>query len=74
MSKVLFDYSKLSGRIKEKFGSQKAFAEQLGISEGSLSMKMAGNYYFNQAEIEKASRLLELEPGTVSTYFFTQKV
>ena len=74
MERVTFDYSKLAGKIREKFGTQKAFAEALGISEGTLSMKMVGSYYFTQAEMEKAIRLLDIEAGTVSEYFFTVKV
>ena len=74
MERIFFDYSKLSGRIKEKFGSQKAFAEALGVSEVTLSNKMTGYYYFTQAEIKNASRLLDLEPGTITDYFFTLKV
>lgn len=74
MEKIFFDYSKLSGRIKEKYGSQKAFSDVLGISEGTLSNKMNGIYYFSQAEIEKATKLLDLDPGSVSDYFFTQRV
>lgn len=74
MKKVFFDYSKLAGRIREKFGTQKVFAEKMGMSEGTVSMKLSNYYYFSQAEIEKAIKLLDLEPGTVTEYFFTVKV
>lgn len=74
MEKLFFDYSKLAGRIREKFGTQKAFAKKLGISEGSLSLKMTNYTYFSQPEIKKAVQLLELEPGTVTEYFFTPRV
>lgn len=74
MEKLFFDYSKLAGRIREKYGTQKAFARKLGISEGSLSLKMTGYHYFSQAEIGKAVKLLDLEPGSVTDYFFTVKV
>lgn len=74
MEKLFFDYSKLAGKIKEQFGSQKEFAGALGISETTLSCKMNNIYYFTQAEIKSASKLLKLEPGTVSEYFFTLKV
>ena len=74
MERITFDYSKLAGRIKEKFGSQKAFSEALGVTEATLSNKMTGIYYFTQAEIDKSIRLLDLEPGTVTAYFFTQRV
>ena len=74
MERLFFDYSKLSGRIKEKFGSQKVFSDALGISETALSNKMNGIYYFTQAEIEKSIALLGLEQGSVTDYFFTRKV
>ena len=72
--KLFFDYSKLSGRIKEKYGSQKAFSDALGVSEATLSNKMTGIYYFSQAEIKKAIRLLDIDPCAVTEYFFTQRV
>lgn len=74
MEKLFFDYSKLAGRIREKFGTQKAFAKKLGISEGTLSLKMTNYTYFSQAEIKKAVQLLELDPGMVTDYFFTPRV
>lgn len=74
MEKVIFDYSKLLGRIKEKCGSQKEFARVLGISEGTMTAKLTGKTYFTQSEIEQSRTILDLEPGTISTYFFTEKV
>ena len=74
MEKLFFDYSKLSGRIREKFGSQKEFAKKMGISEGSMSLKLTNVHYFSQAEIRKAVQLLEVEPGAVTEYFFTPRV
>lgn len=74
MDKLNFDYSKLSGRIREKYGSQRAFAEALGITEATFSNKITGLYYFTQPEIKKSVKLLDLEPGSVTDYFFTLKV
>lgn len=74
MEKLFFDYSKLAGKIREKFGTQKEFAKELGISEGTLSLKMTNYTYFSQAEIRKAMQLLDLDPGFVTDYFFTPKV
>ena len=74
MEKLFFDYSKLSGRIKEKFGSQKAFAKALGVTDTTLSNKITGVFYFTQAEIKKSCQLLEVEPGKVTDYFCTEKV
>ena len=74
MEKIFFDYSKLIGRIHEKFGSQKAFAKALGVTAATLSNKLTGIYYFSQHEIERCIVLLEIEPGDVTEYFFTVRV
>jgi len=74
MKRILFDYSKLKGRITEKCGTQKAFAELLGITEGTLTSKLKGRTYFTQEEIFLASNILDLEPGSKTLYFFTKTV
>lgn len=35
-----YDYRKLRGRIKEKFGTQSEFSKKLGLSEVSVSNKL----------------------------------
>lgn len=74
MGKVTFDYSKLRGRIVEKCGSQKEYAKALGISESSMTSKLRGKTYFSQKEIEMSKHILDIEPGKVSSYFFTERV
>ncbi len=74
MENVVFDYNKLRGRIVEKFGTQSAFAEAMGMSNGTLSMKLASKSYFSADEIVKACELLEITSGEVSAYFFTREV
>lgn len=74
MKKVTFDYSKLKGRIKEKCDTQRKYAVALGINEGTLAAKLSNKSYFTQSEIEKSIRILNLDPGTVSSYFFTTRV
>lgn len=71
MGKIRFDYSKLRGRIVEKCGSQKAFAEKIGISECTMTSKLNGYTYFNQKDIAAAAKVLDIAPGDVSSYFFT---
>ena len=71
MEKTRFDYSKLKGRIKEKCGSQKVFAELLNVSEGTLTSKLQGYTYFTQDEIMKSTDILAIEPCEVALYFFT---
>ena len=74
MSRITFDYSKLRGRIVEKCGSQKVFAELLGVSEPTLTAKLNCKRYFTQGEILKAAGILEILPEFITAYFFTQRV
>lgn len=71
MEKIKFDYSKLKGRIIEKCGTQKAFAELLGINVSTLTSKLLGYTYFTQDEIMKSIEILEIVPSEVCIYFFT---
>ena len=72
--KISFDYSKLKGRIKEKCGLQKVFAEKLGITEATMTSKLNGDSSFTQMEICKACEILEISFDKISVYFFTQDV
>lgn len=74
MQKIQFDYSKLKGRITEKCGTQKAFAELLGITEGTLTSKLLGYTYFTQDEVFRTLYILDIEQSKVTLYFFTAKV
>lgn len=72
MEKIKFDYSKLRGRITEKCGTQKAFSELLGVTEGTLTSKLLGYTYFSQDEIYKSLEILGIEKNKVTLYFFTE--
>ena len=72
--KLAFDYSKLRGRIVEKFGTQKQFGKAMGMSEVSLTRKMTGAGNFSHREIYKAMRLLDLDGEVLAQYFFTPRV
>jgi hypothetical protein len=71
---MAFDYSKLLGRIVEKYGKQGAFAKAMNLSERSLSLKLNNHRFFDQKEISKACELLEIDDSSVHQYFFTLKV
>lgn len=71
---MAFDYSKLRGRIIEKFGSQMRFAKEMKWSERTLSLKMNCKVFWKQPEICMALNLLELSDRDVPTYFFVTKV
>lgn len=69
-----FDYSKLLGRIVEKFGSQYQFAIAIGLSERSLSLKLNNKVPWKDKEIYKASEILDINYEQIPKYFFTLKV
>ncbi len=71
---MAFDYSKLKGKIKEVFGTQKAFAKAMNISGVSLSAKLNNTVAFTQSEINKACELLGIPIEFIPVYFFTEKV
>lgn len=72
--RMAFDYSKLRGRIVEKFGTQKQFGKAMNISEASLTLKLAGTSNFTQGEIFRAMALLDLDGSVIAQYFFTPRV
>ena len=74
MEKYAFDYRKLNGRIHEICGSQKKFAESMGMSATAISNKLTNKSYFSQQQIETAKEILELKQGSISEYFFTRKI
>lgn len=68
------DFSKLRGRITEKFGTEIRFAEAMGMSARTLSLKLNGVREFKPSEIVRALELLELQTEDVGPYFFAPKV
>lgn len=71
-----YDYSKLRGRIIEKLGNLKNYAEKLGISDNTLYKKLNNIVPFNQDEIYNSINILDLDISNndIQVYFFTKKV
>jgi len=69
-----FDYSKLLGKIKERYGTQNKFAEAMGIGRTALSCKINNKAQFSQTEIKEARFLLGLKENDILEYFFNEKV
>lgn len=65
-----YDYSKLLGRITEKVGTQGKFADKMGLSERSISLKLNGKIGWKQCEIIKACEVLEIRDIEIPSYFF----
>ena len=64
-------YPKLRGAIREKFGTQEAFAKAMEMHPATLSAKLSGKTDWSRLEIEGASRLLGLKADEIHAYFFT---
>lgn len=71
---MAFDYSKLRGKIVEKYGTQGSFAKALGVSERTLSLKLNGKIFFGQDEMNKILNLLGESVDFIKDYFFIEKV
>ena len=71
---MVFNYSKLNGRIVERFGSQAKFAEAMGISEHIISQKVNNKTTWKNTEIHKACELLGIQNSEVGQYFFNREV
>lgn len=71
---MAYDYSKLNGKIIEVCGTQGKFAEMMGLSERTISLKLNNKIMFKQDEITKASEILEISMEEMQRYFFNLKV
>lgn len=68
------NYSKLIGKIVEVFGTQRNFAEKMGLSERSVSLKLHGKVGWKQGEIAQACGLLKISDTEIPAYFFALDV
>lgn len=69
-----FNYSKLSGLIREKCKTRAIFAHKIGISSHSLSLKMNGKLQWKQTEICAACEILNIDNKNIPEYFFNSEI
>lgn len=69
---MAFDYSKLIGRIIEKFGTRRAFAKAAGFSENTISKKLSGKMAITTDDIVNWSskEMLDIDNSEIPVYFF----
>jgi hypothetical protein len=65
-----YNYAKLLGRIVEKVGTQGNFADRMGLSERTISLKLNGKVGWKQNEIAKACEVLAIKDEDIPAYFF----
>lgn len=63
-------YPKIRGAIREKFGTQGAFAKAAGIDPSMLSKKLAGKSEWTSGQMQTAVELLEIPADRIGEYFF----
>ena len=78
---MAYNYSKLLGKITEKFGTQGNFAKSMNISERSLSLKLTNKVPFKQLiaahgnSIRALRKHLEgISDKEIPAHFFTLEV
>ena len=71
---MLIDYSKLNGRIIEKFGTRSAFAKAMGWNSEVLSRRLNNRTSFHTEEYIRICTLLDIHPKEIYDYFFTPKL
>ena len=65
------NYPKLRGAIREKFGTQAAFAKAISMHSTTLSGKLSGRTDWTRQEIEDAALALGIPSIELPDYFFT---
>lgn len=73
--KILFDFGLLCGRIVERFGTRKNFADAAGIGLNTLSSRLNNKSSFSPDEVVRFSQpdLLDIPGERIHLYFFTPK-
>ncbi len=71
---MTFNFSKLRGKIREKFNTESAFAEAMGMSSPTLSAKLNSKVCWTDQDIVKACGLLDIPFEFIPVYFFTEEV
>lgn len=70
---VIFDYSKLRGRIVEKFGTMSAFASAVNITEVALSRKLNNKIAISRNDMITWSKALDVSIDEYGAFYFVQK-
>lgn len=73
---IIFDYSLLLGKIKEKVKTIANMAKLLNINTSTLSLKLNNHREFKRNEIIKICDILDINinDSEIKRYFFTLKV
>ena len=70
----MVSYGKLLGKIKENGFTQEQLANLIGMTPGTMSLKLNNQAYFKQKEIIAISDALGIPYSDIGEYFFTREV
>lgn len=68
--RLQYNYSKLTGLIKECYGTQERFAQAIGMGRVSFSQRINNKMEFRQSEIRTVMDVLEIPRESLEAYFF----
>lgn len=68
------DFSKLIGRIYEKFGTRKAFCDAIEKAPEWLSRRLNGQTEFNADDMMLVIDALGIDPQDIHVYFLSPNV
>lgn len=71
---MLYDFTRLSNKIKDIYGNNENFALEMRISVSTISRKMNGKTPWKGHEMEKAIILLNVPLEEMPEFFFKRKV
>ena len=63
-------FGRLREQIKNVFGTQKAFADAIGMNVSTLNAKLNSKAVWDLDEIKKACALLDISNNDMLLYFF----
>lgn len=69
---MVFNHSKLIGKIYESGYTQRTLANSVKINAGTMSQKLKNKSHFTAKEIAKISEVLNISASEIGTYFFGQ--
>lgn len=71
---IRFDYSKLRGRIVEKYGSVANYCNETGRDKATFYTKLTTGGFFKQETIIAIAQSLDIPEAEYIAYFFTPVV
>lgn len=69
---MMYDYSKLLGRLREKNLTQEQLAKAIGKDKSTLNLKLNGRFPFTAKEIDDICKALDISNSEIGEYFFAR--